>query len=91
MIDVGILAQEARAGALANVSPIFGCTCICEMPRELVLDRILDGEDVEVRLVDLVQARVERGRLAGAGRAGDEDDAVGPRDQVLHQCVVARG
>ena len=35
----------------------------------LVLDRILGGEDVEVRLVDPVDARVERRRLAGAGRA----------------------
>ena len=61
------------------------------MPRELVLDRILGGEDVEVRLVDAVEARVERRRLAGAGGAGDEDDAVGPVDERVHQRVVARG
>jgi len=43
---------------------------------DLVLDRILRREDVAARLVDAVQARVERGRLAGARRPGDEDDAV---------------
>ena len=49
---------------------------------ELVLDRILDGEDVEVGRVDLGEARVERRRLAGAGRAGDEEDAVRPLDDA---------
>ena len=33
---------------------------------------------------------VERGRLAATGRAGDQDDAVGPADQRVHQRVVAR-
>ena len=50
--DVGVLAQEASAAPLAKVRPIFGLTCTWEMPLELVLDRILDGEDVEVRRVD---------------------------------------
>ena len=37
------------------------------------LDRILDGEDVAlVGLVDVVDHRRQRGRLAGAGRAGDQ-------------------
>ena len=40
------------------------------------LDRVLDRHDVLVaRLVDLVDDRGERRRLAGAGRAGDEHDA----------------
>ena len=39
------------------------------------LDRILDREDVLVPgLVDPVEERGERRRLAGAGRAGDEDE-----------------
>ena len=41
-------------------------------------------------LVDAVDARVERRRLAAAGRAGDEDDAVGPADEPVHQRVLAR-
>ena len=40
------------------------------------LDRILDREDVLVpRLVDVVEQRGERRRLARAGRAGDEHEA----------------
>src|SRR5437899_1429317 len=44
---------------------------------ELVLDRILDGEKLLLRRVEAHQARVERRRLAAAGRAGDEQDALG--------------
>ena len=46
-------------------------------PGHLVLDRILDREDLHVRLVELVERRVERRRLARAGRPRDEEDAVG--------------
>ena len=38
-------------------------------PLELVLDRVLDRADVRLRLVEQVQAGVERGALAAAGRA----------------------
>ncbi|ENO74969.1 twitching motility protein PilT [Thauera sp. 63] len=39
-------------------------------------DRVLDGEDVAVLvLVDVVDHRRERGRFAGAGRAGNQYDA----------------
>ena len=37
-----------------------------------VLDRILDRDDVDLRPVDLGECRVERRRLARAGRPGDE-------------------
>ena len=50
--------------------------------RLLVLDRVLDGDDLERLVLDLVEGRVERGALAGAGRAGDQDDAVRPVDQL---------
>ena len=44
-----------------------------------VLDRILDREDVLVPLVvDLVDHRRERRRLAAAGRTGDEHQAARP-------------
>ena len=48
------------------------------------LDRVLDGHDVVVaRAVDLVDHRRERGRLARAGRARDEDEAARLRREVL--------
>ena len=43
---------------------------------ELVLDRVLDRDDVLLDRVELVERAVERGRLARAGRAGDEHGAV---------------
>ena len=88
--DVGIVAQErAQPGRERQVD--LRVDRGLRDAVELVLDRILDGEDVEVGRVDLGQAGVERRRLAGAGRAGDEDDAVRPVDELVHlaQVIVA--
>src|SRR5690606_19612143 len=43
---------------------------------DLVLDRVLDGDDLHVRRVDLRQRRIQRGGLARTGGAGDQQDAV---------------
>src|SRR5207237_7354662 len=50
---------------------------------DLVLDRFLDRDDVLLYRVDLVERRVERRALTGAGRAGHEDRAVGLNDSHL--------
>ncbi len=42
----------------------------------LVFDRVLDGEDLDVGLVQAIERRIQRRRLAAAGRPGDEQDAV---------------
>jgi hypothetical protein len=42
----------------------------------LVLDRVLDGEDLHVGLVQPVEGRVQGGGLAAARGAGDEQDPV---------------
>src|SRR6185436_13009338 len=44
---------------------------------EVVLDRVLDGDDLVLALVHFRDHRVERGGLAASGRAGDEQHAVG--------------
>ena len=41
---------------LAKVRSIFGLTWICPTPFELVLDRVLNGDDVFLRRIDAVQA-----------------------------------
>src|SRR6185295_4080612 len=51
---------------------------------ELVFDRVLDGEDVEVGRVDAGERAVQRGGLPGAGGAGDQDDPVRPPDERVH-------
>src|SRR6516164_2849306 len=49
------------------------------------LDRVLDRHDVVVALaVDLVDHGGERRRLAGAGRAGHEDQSLRPIGELLH-------
>ena len=47
------------------------------------LDRVLDGDDVHALALDHAERRVERGRLAGAGRPGHEDDALLEAQQPL--------
>jgi len=41
-----------------------------------LLDRVLGGDDVDVRLVDVVEHRVQGGRLARSGGTRDEDQAL---------------
>jgi hypothetical protein len=43
---------------------------------QLILDRVLDGQYLAVRRVQLYQRGLPRGGLAAAGRPGDQDDAV---------------
>jgi len=57
------------------------------------LDRVLDRHDVlsAVR-VDVVDHRRERGRLAGAGRTGDDDEALVEVAELLQRLgQVERG
>jgi hypothetical protein len=73
--DVGILAEHVaeRAGeGEADLGPHLHLVDA----GHLVFDRVLDRDDAQVGGVDLAEKGVERGRLARAGRAGDEDDAV---------------
>ena len=43
----------------------------------LIFDRLLDGDDLAIGFVDVIETGVERARFAGTGRAGDEQNAVG--------------
>ena len=49
---------------------------------DLVFDRVLDRDDLDVRLVQLGQRGVQRGGLARAGGAGDQQDAVRAVDEI---------
>ena len=39
---------------------------------DVVFDRVFGGDQLAVDVVQLAKRRVKRGRLAGAGRAGDD-------------------
>ncbi len=64
------LGEAARVGADLALVDDAGLVRVQE------LDGVFDGDDVLVPLaVDLVEHRGQRRRLAGAGRAGDEDES----------------
>ncbi len=64
----------------AKVSPFFSLIGIWVMPFSWYSTGILDGDDLVLDGLDLGQRGVERGGLAGAGRAGHEHHAVGLAD-----------
>ena len=75
--DVGVLTHEGLEGLRErHPDPLVGLDL--RDAAQVVLDRILDRRDVELRLLDPVwlQRRVQRRRLTGSGRTGHEHDAV---------------
>ena len=77
--DVGVGAHH-RAQARGEVQPRLGVDLHLLDAGELVLDRVLDGDDVLLGRVQHLQRGVERRRLARAGGPGDEDRAVRARE-----------
>ena len=47
---------------------------------QIVFDRLFRGQEFGIDRVDLAQAGIKRRRFSGAGRAGDNEDAVRPLD-----------
>ena len=61
------------------------------MPSQLVLDRVLDRDDLVLDRLDLRQRRVERRRLAAAGRPGDQHHAVRLGDVLAEALQLGLG
>src|SRR6185437_9486661 len=85
--DVGRLTQhgaenlgEREPDALAHLALVNA--------REIVFDRVLGGDDLAVRAVELIERAVQRRRLTGAGWAGHQKDAVRSLDDPLEDLVV---
>ena len=70
-------ARRIERSPVANVEPGLAVDADLGDAVDPVLDRILDRDDVSSRRRDLAERRVERRRLTGAGRAGDQHRAVG--------------
>mmetsp|Transcript_4996 Transcript_4996/g.18196 ORF Transcript_4996/g.18196 Transcript_4996/m.18196 type:complete len:480 (+) Transcript_4996:577-2016(+) len=80
--DVRVLAHQ-RAQALGE-SEVQHALHLGLVERRLDhLDRVLDGRHVDLVRGEALERRVQRGRLAAAGRPGHQDDAVGLLDQAL--------
>ena len=81
--DVGVLAQYRAQGAReAHFDP--GIDLGLADAVEVVLDRILDGHDVQRFRIQPRQRGVQRRGLARPGGAGDQDDAVRLANQRIH-------
>jgi hypothetical protein len=76
--DVRVFAQRRaqRVGEAQRVRADFALVDQALLALVHEFDRVLDGQDVAVLVfVDVVDHRRQRGRLARAGRAGDQHDA----------------
>ena len=85
---VGVLAQHApdRGEERLGVEPDLALVDDAALVGVEDLDRVLDRDDVLApRAVDVVDHRRERGRLARAGRAGDEHEAAMLLGQALRR------
>ena len=84
MITSGSWRSTARS-PFANVNPALSLVCPWFTPGSAYSTGIFDGDDVLAGVDQLRQRGVQRGRLAAAGRTGDEHDAFGPVNQVAHR------
>ena len=88
--DVRILSQH-RTERLGEGEPLGLVDLDLGDPRDVVLDRVLDGDDVDLPRLELVDGGVERGGLAAAGGAGDQHHALAVAQQSPEHLELARG
>ncbi len=89
---VAHFADHDHVGALPQHSseqlPVVGTVQLVDLrlqqPVDGILDRIFDRMNLSPAVVQVLQAGVERGGLAGAGRSGDQDQPAGAL-QPAHQ------
>ncbi len=75
--------RRKERSAAAKLRPICSLHLHLVDAGEIELDRILDGDDVDLGRVDARQRAVERVGLARAGRPGDQHHAVRLEDRLL--------
>ena len=79
---VRILAQDgAQAAGEGHLD--FGVDLGLAYALQLILHRIFNGHDVALPGVEAAEGGVERRAFPGAGRTGDQDDAVRAGDQRI--------
>src|SRR5664280_709426 len=82
--DVGVLTQDAaHTVGKRHVGLDVDLHLVDSV--HLVFDRVLDRDDVLTGRIQTVERGVEGRRLAGAGRAGDDDHAVRLADDIVEQ------
>ena len=86
---VGVLPQDGPQGRGERHAD-FGVDRHLDEAVDVVLDRVLGGDDLLGDVVELVEARIQRRGLARAGRPGDQHDAVGLVDQLAERVEDVR-
>ena len=79
--DISVLAQEGTESLAEGKTDALVDGHLHD-PFDVILDRVLGGKEFGVNGVDAAQARVKRGGLAAARRAGDDENAIGPGDDL---------
>jgi hypothetical protein len=88
--DVGVLAQHGAQRPSEGQADL-GVDLDLTHARDGVFDRILDGDDVGASVPDRVEHGVQRGGLAAAGGASDQDDSFPARkDRIDGVGLVGR-
>ena len=80
---VGVLAQDGAQTSCKGESTLWVHWDLVDSI-EFILNRIFDGDDLLARVVQLIQARVQRGGLATSGWPGDQHHAVRLLNHAIH-------
>ena len=84
--DIWVLPQE-RAQGSRECQPRLFVDLHLRNARQLILDRVLNRDNILLDRVDLVQHRVQRRRLARAGRPSRQKHSVRLSDQFFELCL----
>ena len=84
---VGVLPHDRAQGRREGESGLLVHLHLHDA-RDAVLDGVLHGDDVQVALLEPLQRRVQRGGLARAGRAGDENEPLAAAEQRVDARVL---
>ena len=87
---VGVLAQQ-RAHAVGEVEPRGLADLGLADQGERVLDRVLQGHDVDRLGVEVAEHGVQRGGLAAASGADHQDQALGAGEDAVEGGALVRG
>ncbi len=85
--DIGVLAEDmAERGSEGEAD--FGADLDLIDAGHFVLDGVFDGDDAIFDRVDFVKEGVKRSGFSGAGRSGDQENAVGTAYHFFHEGLV---
>src|SRR5713226_5512078 len=84
---VRVLAQDVLQHLGETQSDRFADRVLVDVV-QLVFHRVLDRDDVLLYVVQIIEGRVQRGGLAAAGGAADQDQSIAVAEQFLEQLQI---